>query len=637
MVDDMPSTLPAPPPTGSTPASSPRAPLLFLLLSSTFFVGVLLSSLALTAALYGLGVFLGISISLLLTLALPLFLIMRANAALKRRRILTAARHVVSMLLAGATHAALFGVAMDWVDRSSGDLFLVAHELVEGTLGDVPVLSGILERGAEDATLRTTDGGPAGDGGPATGKDGGLAGDGGPATTKDGGAAKDAGPADMLAAPWTERLDEGRVARAVATGARLTGGHYVVVVTRLKAGGAVSHRVVDVNAWADEGGPTTAEAARDGSVAVVLAGSKVVHAGPSGKPRVIKSLSRGAVLKTEPLQELREVRDLVIAPDGALLVVASVFEKFNEKDPGTTHEMLLAWHPKKPGGARVVRRGGDDVPEASEGSKVAGFELRRAGVAGRALVVEIFHEGGSDVGEGTSGETWTMNPRRLLLVRLDKPEVTTELARTGDATVGLPDRSLQAFGDAGALADGRVLFDGNFAEKSSEGGLFSARDGTSAAIIGAQELRDGKPPPWGTVAPRLMHLDVEPDGSFAYVEPGAGIVVGHADRASEAKLFAVGGRALRATSDDVSKAVEQGHWSAPARPTLGQGGELLLFAARLDGDGKPRALLLASRTDLDKGVAQVLFVEGAPLPGGDKPMAALTFYDNRKSPLHRAP
>jgi len=53
--------------------------------------------------------------------------------------------------------------------------------------------------------------------------------------------------------------------------------------------------------------------------------------------------------------------------------------------------------------------------------------------------------------------------------------------------------------------------------------------------------------------------------------------------------------------------------------------------------GARRALLLASRPDLDKGVAQVLLLEREPLPGGDKPVYELTFYEGRKSPLWRTP
>lgn len=634
-----PSALPGPPST-SPGADNTRSPLLFLLLCLTFAAGVVLSSLSMTAALYWLGVPLAFGLSAVLTIGLPLFLVLRANAALKRRRFLTAVRHIVSILLAAATHAALFGVALDWVDRSSGDVFLVAKRLLDGSIGEVPVLSGILERGSEDATIRLdgTDGGPAaGDGGP-TASDGGPGpaakkGDGGPAAEPD--AEPDAtADAGSIPAPWTERKAEGRTARTVVSQVRTDGGGYALVVTSVLAGGGVRQRVVDVTKWAAEGGPTAAQVARDGTVAAVLASSDVVVA-TGARARKVKALSRGARLSAEPAREVRAIRDLVVGDGGSLLAVADVFEKMNPKDPGKTVQMLLAYDSRRGAVPTIVRRGGDKVPDAADGTVAGRFELRRPGVAGRFLVVEEFFEGGSDLGNSYTGERWNVNPRRLLSGRLDKPEVLTELSRTGDAVSGLPSRAVQLFGDAGAFADGRVLADGNFVEHGFEGTLLVLRAGQGPTALAPQAVRDGKAA-WPKVAPRAAHLDTEPDGTFAFTRPGEGVVLGNVDRPAQAKLFPAGGTAYRALDFGVR---EVGPIGPPERPVLGQGGDLVLYVANVgDGDDARRALLLSSRADLDKGVAEVLLLEGEKLPGGgDKKIRALGFYDDHKSPLWQAP
>jgi hypothetical protein len=635
-----PGSIPMPPPTDPG-AETTRSPLLFLLLCLTFFTGALLSSLALTAALYWLGVPLAFGLSTVLTVVLPVFLVLRANAALKRRRFLTAVRHIVSILLAAATHAALFGVALDWVDRNSGDVFLVAKRLLDDSLGEVPVISGILKRGSEDATITLE---PSGDGGPTAGDGGPTAGDGGPAAaTRDGGpvasAKQDAGKAPAgdagsVPAPWTERKDEGRIARTVVSQVRTDTGDYALVVTEVKAGGAHKHRVVDVTKWAAEGGPTAAQVARDGTVAAVLASSEVVLA-TGQHPRKLKALSRGGRLSSEPLREIRAVHGLIVGEGGALLEVADVFEKMNPKDPGKTVQMLLAYDSRRGAVPNIVRRGGDEVPDASNASVAGRFEVRRPGVAGRFVVIEEFFEGGSDLGNSYTGERWSVNPRRLLVGRLDKPEVLTELARTNDAISGIPSRAVQLFGSAGSFADGRVLVDGNFVENGFEGTLLIVRSGQGPTALAAAAVRDGKAA-WPKAAPRAMHLDTEPDGTFAFTRPTEGIVLGEVDRAEQARLFAAGGTALRALDFG---AREVGAIGAPEHPVLGQGGDLVLYAARTgEGADAARTLLLSSRKDLERGVAEVLLREGDLLPGStDKRIRSLGLYDDEKSPLWQAP
>ncbi len=592
---------PAPAPRGS---SSSRSPASFALLALAFVGGATLATLALAAALFFLGLWPALALGLLVAVGLPLFLVLRLGRTLKRRRLPALVQNIASLLLALATHAALFGVCLDWVGRSAGDVFLVANTLVERTVGEVPLLSGILKRGAEEATL-TREGAPrpAGDGGPA-------ATDGGPSPS-DGGLAGEAAPGGdggvtpTSPSPLTARSDVNRAVSGLVSLVRTDRGGYAAVVITLDAGGATAKRTLDLTRFASEGGPVAADASKDGGAAFVTGGGSVVYAGPGESPRALPALSRGAKLPlaagSRDTRSLRAVRDVAIAPGGALLAVADIVVKsFNDAAaPVQLHSALLGYDPGKPAPVVVLRVSGQAVPDAAEGSVSSGFALRRAGPAGRVALVESFLEGGS----GANSD------ERLFAGRVDEGNLLQEVARTGDAVDGLPQRALARFGEASVLADGRVLFGAGFLEEGAGATLLSGRAGQPPRALAAEAVRDGKTP-WPLTAPAAPELFAEPDGRFAFVKPGAGIVLAELDRPLEATLLAPGVRVYQGSGGQVASL---GEANELFRPTLSQGGDWLLVGAKLS-DGR-RALLLLSRGDTSKRVAEALLVEGQALPG----------------------
>lgn len=599
------------------PSSSSRSPLVFGAFVLLFAAGATLATLALAAALYFLGLWAALGLGAFVAVALPLFLVVRLHQGLKRRRTAAWVRHLLAALLTLITHAALFGICLDWVGRSLGDVFAVADTVVVKTVGSVPLLSGILRRGAEEATI-SLDGRPVprrGDGGP-------LDDDGGPLAEGDGGtpaAAPDGGVLAAEPSPLSPRTSAGRPVRGVVSLVRTDIGGYAAVVTTLDAGGVATHRSLDLTPFASEGGPTAADAAKDGSAAFVTGGGSVVYAGAGESPRALPALARGAKLRSPSgARVIRAVRDVAIAPGGALLVVAEVVVTGAGDDApvsGKISQALLAYHPKKPGAVEVLRQSGDVVPGAAEGSTSSGFALRRTGPAGRVAVVEQFLEGG----DGAS------NDERLLAGRVDEPRLLQEVSRTSDAITGLPQRAVSSFGEASVLADGRVLFDASFVEDGTGGALLVGREGAPPLALAAEAFRDGKAP-WTAEAPRAQHLVAEPDGRFAFVKQN-GVVLSEVDRPLEATLLPVGVRVHQLVGDG---ATPLGEAQELFRPTLAQGGDWLLVGARLEG-GR-RALLLLSRDDAKKGAAEAVLVEGQPLPGGQGSIRSLMLYDWRGTP-----
>lgn len=590
--------------------SSSRSPFGLGLFLVVFVLGAGLATLALTSALSFLGLWSALALGFFVAVGLALFLALRLSAALKRRGTPALARHLLAALVVLLTHLALVGICLDWVGRSVGDVFLVAEALVTRTVGEVPLLSGILRRGAEEATV-SLEGEPlaARDGGPeATGAES----DGGPGVASSGGDRGDGGPDASAPSVLSPRSHLDRPVAGVVSLLRTDRGGYGAVVTTLDAGGKTSSRALDLTSFSADGGPVAADAARDGSAAFVSGGGSVVYAGPGEAPRALPSLARGAKLPPAPdtrdSRALRAARDVVIAPGGALLVVADVVVRSanDPNDAGRVHPALLGYHPRAPGPVLVLRISGAPIPDAAEGSVSTGYALRRSGPAGRGAVVERFLEGG----DGAS------NDERLLAGRIDEGALLEEVARSGDAVVGLPLRALARFEEASVLADGRVLFGASFMEENAGASLFTGRVGQAPVAIAAEAVRDGKAP-WPTSSPAGAHLVAEPDGRFAFVKPGAGVVLADVDRPLEATLLAPGVRVYRRepAGDDSGKGAQAralGSASELFRPTIAQGGDWLLVGARLD-DGR-RALLLLSRDDVQKGVAEALLVEGQALP-----------------------
>jgi len=366
--------------------------------------------------------------------------------------------------------------------------------------------------------------------------------------------------------------------------------------------------VTSLLTFADKGAPTRVESSSDGFVAVVLAGQHLVVMAPGKAATLDVALSRGAKIGDLDVQTLR---DVAVGPGGAMLVALDAFDA----KKGTVVQALVA-RPTD-GAPFLVRRGGTAVDgDVNNGAKADGevhntthgYSIKRNDGSGAVVVEEVMLEGDADVGMKLGGPQFVMNPRRLLVGRVDAPRALAELTRSGEDPSGVDGVTLQGFADAIALPDGRVVFDANFAEDGPRGWLFQARLGASVFAV-APELVGKPEAPFGDKAPRTPWLSVEPEGGFAFVNRDGAVVTGTLQRLAEAKVSLLRAEAL-------GSAGIVGGVARVNAPRLATGGEWLLASVDvLDTSGqRQQALILASKADLLAGKVEVLTVEGALVP-----------------------
>jgi hypothetical protein len=404
----------------------------------------------------------------------------------------------------------------------------------------------------------------------------------------------------------------GRPMGTIAVAAETTDGNVVVVVWQVLFGGQATPRVLDLSALVGAGVVTRVEASNDGFVAVVLGGASVVTATPTGLVTEEKTLSRGAKIAG---LEVQSVRDIAIAPGGALLAVV---ETFDEK----SREAVAALVARAPGGAAfLVRRTGEvvDAPETKGAPATVSrsFSIKRGDGSGAVVIEEEFLEGGDDVGTKLAGTHWTLNPRRLLVGQADNPRALVEVARTGADPTGLPSATLQAFGEAVFLPDGRSVFVANFIEDSTHGWLFSVRRGEGVFALSPELI--GKPEaPLPLATPRLRQLAVSPDATLAFVNRDGAVVVGPL-----ANLASAQPTLLRATAVRTADARGAGQVSAATTVRL-CGGDWVVAGVRLLDESGTRhdGVVLAGPQDRAQGSVEVLLEEGGLLPSSSGSLAA---------------
>jgi hypothetical protein len=201
-----------------------------------------------------------------------------------------------------------------------------------------------------------------------------------------------------------------------------------------------------------------------------------------------------------------------------------------------------------------------------------------------------------------------MNPRRLLVGRIDAPRALSELVRTGDEVSGIEGVTVQAFGDAAALPDGRVVFEANFVEAGVRGWLFQARLGGGVFAV-APELVGKPEAPFADRGARTVGLSVEPDGQLAFVNKEGALMRGSLAHLVDTKATLLRAEAIGKDGHAV------GGVSRVLSARMTTGGEWLVARVEvLAADGaRHEALVLASQADLTNGKIEALLVEGGTL------------------------
>ncbi|EFX60414.1 hypothetical protein DAPPUDRAFT_124262, partial [Daphnia pulex] len=396
----------------------------------------------------------------------------------------------------------------------------------------------------------------------------------------------------------------------------------------LAFGGATTARVDDLSAFSADGSPTRVETSIDGHIAIVLAGQVLLTASPDAAPTKLLSLSRGA--KVSDL-EVQGLRDVAVGPGGHLLVSVDAFD-------AKRNAVVQALVSAMPGSAPVVVRRAGDVVDAkdksNEGSTSHAFSIKRNDGSGPIVVEEVLLVGGNDLGEKFAGAEFVMNPRRLLVGRIDTPRALSELVRTGDEVSGIEGVTLQAFGDAAALPDGRVVFEANFVEEGVRGWLFQARLGGGAFAV-APELVGKPEAPFSDRGARTVGLSVEADGHLAFVNKEGAMMRGTLAHLVDTKATLLRAEAIGKDGHAV------GGVSRVLSARVTAGGEWVLARVEVlaaDG-GRHEALVLASQADLTSGKIEALLIEGGTLalPSPPTPPVAPTSTPTPLAPAAVAP
>lgn len=632
------SAAPAPPPSSSPSGAKAGEPRYLVLLAITVLgtaMGAMLVALSFGALFTFVPALVGTIFGLLVGLGLPLFLALRAAAALRRRNRGLLMRRLVVLFLIGATQLALFGAILNWSSRTTGNVAWTAYEVLD-VVGGLPILSDLLYAHAErnnavpgthvkgkpkgptvgpdggPLDVGTQDGGPAGttaDGGSAaSGPDGGVAGLGtdvtppAPAIAARG----PAPPKPKAGIPLSPRT-AGKAARTFAASATTSAGDNLVAVGTVSAGGALTWRIVDLAAHEKLGDPTLVEAAEDGHVAAILGGGQLVLSRP-GKTTAehVKQLAVGQKLTIAGAPaEIQAVRDVVIAPGGALLAIVSTLGGGGE----LVDSLVSIAKPGTNAAAAVIRAGGDKVPQSNDVTVAKTWSFKKGSGASSVLIAETYLEGGDDLTMRLSGDNWSVNPQRLLVVKVDAPKAQVELARTGQEPSGVEGYELQIFGDAWLLPDGRALFDANYLEKGADGWLFVAKQGGVFAL--ASEKRESDTAPWSVAAPRARSLEAAADGTFVFRRADGAAVMASIDRPNDATAAILGADALSSEGKKI------GNVMAVDVPSLVKS-EWILASVQLramGGTATHDAIVLASKQDVQNGKCEVILEVGAAVPG----------------------
>ncbi len=277
--------------------------------------------------------------------------------------------------------------------------------------------------------------------------------------------------------------------------------------------------------------------------------------------------------------------------------------------------------------ATLIRQRGDgvDALDSAEANapKAFDFGLRRGSGSDRFVLVETFVVA-KPIRTKLSGKIFEMNPQRLLVGSTRAPAGMREVARTGASLIGIQDRTLQAFQDAVALADGRVLFDANFAEDGKKGWVFVATPGDAQAYAVAPK-RFPTRAPWSENAPRARALSAS-DDVFAFIG-------GDADKPS-LSLSAFSGEATTVTTGATAYSKDgTTSWRVLSFQSvaLADTADWALAHVILRGDdGKERgAIVLASAADIKAKAFEVIAVEST----GASPISRLMFRQDRRDAL----
>jgi hypothetical protein len=577
------------------------------------------------AGLWPISEFIALPLSIFSALILPVILVWRVSQGLASKGAGQISRRILEMSLFTLIHLALIAAMVDWAGRSPADFAATGHRLLQGAVGELPVLSNVLKNLAEGSTQPTAYASkttllksPGVDGGVAS-LDGGVsstalpspvsglakipeAGEQGQRTDADGGSVTDLKP---VATPQNLKPVK-RAPPALHVGIRvqLENGQKGIWHQTVSTNGQTRGRWISLDAYAHQTNATALHFSSDGHGAVVLGKRQVLFIAPAGQPRLVAPLQRGAV--TPSGLEIRNIHQVLVGPAGSLLAIVDTF-KANLPPPYDTGPTLVHWKPEKPAQLEIYRRVGETVPEAP-GQAVVELALKTLGADGAFVLLESYRHTNPIPGQNDGPNNGRINAQRLMVAYIDAPHARQEVIRTGQIAGQLPAVQLQSFQDAATLTDGRVFFDANFIGDPRRGWVFAGETNSPVIALAASSYPDQAP--WPTQAPRLIDFSIDSDGTFVFVNPKQGLVVGHVDRFSEAKLLWPLMDKSRSALSSIQHQIKSIRY-----PRLVPGGKWIFFQARLkEAKGDVNSIILASREKTGQQNLTVLLKENQPLP-----------------------
>ena len=586
--------------------------------------GALASFFVLLSGLWPLTLYVGLPLSVLASLILPVGLVWRATQSLKQKGAGPLTCRVLELSLLTLLHMALIFAVMDWANRTAQDVAATAHRMSHQAFGNIPLLSQALQNLAEgSAQPLYADGLAPNTKAPTWGNTTDHPLDGGPqiepssATAAAGGTGVNSQEASSTGTKSPSGLDREPDDKTKPPEDHKP--HHGVYIQLSNGDRGIWKLSVDEKGtheglWLPETTlmpnrkPSALSFAQNGLGVVVIDRKQTFRVTKDGQFAPIEALTRG--FKIQGGLEVRNIHDVMMGRAGFVLAVIDTYWEA-KSSPYRTGPTLVGWSPEQANHLEIYRRIGDSVPHAVN-HFVTDLELGIPDQDEGFTLLESYKPAPllSPLGEPTAA--YVDASQRILQGHLDAPKASQEVARTGQPA-GLRDHlRLKHFGHVTSLSDGRVVFSSTFFEHPGKSLFFSGDSrGTIATITprlgGQNEFLE---------ATHLSGFAVAGDGHLAFSHPTLGLMKGHIDRAELSVM-------LPAKAMAEGQGSQQTHSSRRGTLFLSPSGSWLLIQTDHNNpwsdvhNTSTRQLLLIHMTQKPP-LVETLLTENQPLPNGPK-------------------